>query len=81
VIEIKDPESVTLAQELADATGLPVEEVVRKALQHEHDLVQGRFRSRDSLEELLKRIHARPIVDDRPVDELLGYKQNGTFDE
>jgi antitoxin VapB len=81
VIEIRDEESVQLANELARRTGRPVEEVVRQALQHEHEMVQERFRSRESLDELLNRIHARPIVDDRPVDELLGYNASGTFDE
>ena len=81
-----DPETERLAREIAEATGKPLPTVVKEAIAAkaeadgvEHDLA-GLQRKRldfDRLNAILDRAAARPVLDPRPADEILGYNAFG----
>ena len=76
---IKDPETERLARRLADITGETVTEAVQIAIRDRLEREQ-RLRGRASVEHLLRiarRYAARPVVDARPADEILGYDRDG----
>lgn len=78
-INIKDPETDRLARELAAYTGEPITDAVRVAIEQRlADLRRRADLSRASdLESIIGRGRARPTVDTRGVDEILGYGDDG----
>jgi len=77
---IDDPELDRLAQELADATGVSVAEAVRRALEAKHaECVKAEAKPKPKkkeinwakIREIQDRVAALPILDYRPIDEML----------
>jgi len=81
-----DPETERLAKEVAKAKGKPVASVVRDAIEasaREAGLLIARpsrltpLEKRRRLLEISDRSAARPILDPRTPDEILGYDERG----
>jgi antitoxin VapB len=83
-LNIKNPEVVRLAAEVAAATGETRTQAVLVALQERLQRLRGRRRA-SSLGEVLREISLRcgalPDVDTRAADDILGYDEDGTFGE
>lgn len=80
MLTIKDPEADRLARKLAELTGETITSTVRTALRERLERVTGRSRVRalaDELDEIALRCAALPVLDDRPMDEILGYDEHG----
>lgn len=82
-LSIKNPRAEKLAADVAKVTGETMTEAVIRALEERLERLRGR-RSRPNLrarlEEIARRCAALPDQDSRPMDELLGYGEDGTFD-
>jgi antitoxin VapB len=79
-LSIKDPETESLARELARRTGESITEATRRALEDRLRRVAGARRAPLLLEELAsirKRVAALPILDRRSPDEILDYDETG----
>jgi antitoxin VapB len=80
-LSLKDPETDTLARELASLTDETLTQAVRTSLAER--LARERLkrgRPADLAKELLaiaRRSAARPILDTRTDDDILGYDENG----
>ena len=80
-----DPETERLAQKVAEARGQPLSVVVR-ASAREAGLLAAKStcsssaRKRQRLLEISERSAARPVLDPRPPDEILGYNERGLPD-
>jgi antitoxin VapB len=78
-ISIKDPETDRLARALAAATGESLTTAIRRAL--EERLEREAQRSRRGIAVEIRRIQERlarlPVLDPRPVEEILGYDDHG----
>ena len=81
-----DPETERIAQTLAQAKGQPLAEVLREAIlasAREAGIAVAVVRQLTSAEkrqrllEISERSAARPILDARPADEILGYDKLG----
>jgi len=80
-LNIKDAEADRLARELAAATGETLTEAVLNALRERLARHQKRRpparTARDVLREARLRLSRRPVLDNRPADEILGYDETG----
>lgn len=79
-INIKDPATDRLARELAQETGESLTEAIRVAMEERLARVQRVRRRTDrgaSLYRYIERGRARKTLDDRSVDEILGYDSDG----
>ncbi len=79
-INIKDPETDTLAREVAKRAGETITDAIRKSLQERLQRLAGRHAAptkRDKLYEILNRVDALPRLDSRAEDEILGYDESG----
>jgi antitoxin VapB len=79
-LNIKDPEVYQLAREVADLTGETLTDAVRFSLRLR--LKQERRSGADplwidQLREISDRCAARPVIDSRSDDELVGYDEYG----
>jgi antitoxin VapB len=81
-----DPETERLAQKVAQAKGKPVSAVVRDAIEasaREAGVLAGKptrlsaAEKRQLLLEISERSAARPILDTRTPDEILGFDERG----
>jgi len=79
-LNIKNPEAHRLAQELAEATGNSLTDVVTEALRESLTA----HRQKDTfemlwaeVEEIQRFVVDLPDLDTRPADEILGYDQQG----
>lgn len=81
-VTIEDPRFEQTVKELAAATGEPEELSVQIAVQERLDRITHRkgLELLESLREIQDRIEALPERDPRPIDEILGYNEHGTFD-
>jgi antitoxin VapB len=79
VLNIKDAEVYRLASEIATATGKSLTRVVRDALRTEHTRIVCRKRDTDRIASILAEMDALPVLDNRPIGEILGdlYDDNG----
>ena len=74
---INDPELDRLAQELADATGVSVEEAVRSAVEAKLADCGSRKPAKmreidwEKIRKIQDRVAAMPVLDSRPIDEML----------
>lgn len=80
-LSLKDPETDRLARQIANLTGETLTEAVRTSLRERlrHEKLkrgEGLDLAKE-LEEIAKRCAARPVLDDRSMDEILGYDENG----
>jgi antitoxin VapB len=79
-LNIRNPEAERLAEALAKATGETKTEAVTKALRARLDRVRRertRRRLADELDEIALHCAARPVLDARSPDEILGYGDDG----
>lgn len=78
-LNIKDETTDRLARELAELTGQPITTAVREAIEERLASLRRRrsVASRPNLAEIIARGRARPVLDDRPDDEILGYDEHG----
>jgi antitoxin VapB len=80
-LNIKSRETEKVVRDLAKRTGLSITEAVRQAaIEKLHRMDEDRERRRQALYEIIERAKSRPILDSRPIDEILGYNDKGTFD-
>lgn len=79
-LSIKDPEADRLVRELAAETGESITEAARKAFEERLRRVRARRAAAErvvSLDDIILRARALPIVDARSADEIIGYDENG----
>lgn len=79
-LHIKDPDTDRLARCLAKVTGESLTEAGNKALRarlEQETRRRGKPIDRAKVDEIVKRIVARPVLDDRPADEIMGYDEHG----
>lgn len=79
-LSFKDPEADRLAREVADRTGETLTMAVVVALRERLARLGPRTkrrRLRDELREIGERCAKLPTIDERPVDEILGYDDHG----
>jgi antitoxin VapB len=74
---INDPELDRLARELADATGVSVEEAVRDAVEAKLKACGAPGKDPSAVAAALRRLRAMAVLDDRTPDEIIGYDENG----
>ena len=83
-LSLKDPETDSLARQVARLTGETITEAVRTALRERlrnERLKRGEKPfDRAAIKALVKRFAALPVYDDRTADEILGYDENGLPD-
>lgn len=75
-LNIKDSETDRLARELAELTGESITEATRQALIERLRAVRRRA-PRHDLRDIVRRGRTRPVLDQRTVDEILGYGSDG----
>lgn len=79
-INIKDEATDRLARELAHETGESITEAVRISMQQRLDRVRRQSRRQGRTERLqafIDRARARPMLDPREAEEILGYNDDG----
>ncbi len=77
-INIKDPATDALARELAAQTGETITEAIRAAMSERLARLRRQARTAGiDLQHYIDRGRARPILDERPAEVILGYDQNG----
>lgn len=80
-LSLKDPETDSLARQIAKLTGESLTEAVRGALRlrlRDEQLRRGERPWDDAaIDEIIERFNALPVHDDRTADEILGYDENG----
>jgi antitoxin VapB len=79
-LSIRNPETEKLARQVSRLTGETLTEAIGKSLEERLERLKG-SRNRDTvrkeIDKILARVHALPVRDDRPEDEILGYDENG----
>src|SRR3954454_8315167 len=79
-LSVKDPEADRLAREVVARTGETLTTAVIVALRERLARLRGRSRRRrlrDELREIAQRCAQLPTLDDRSVEEILGYDERG----
>jgi antitoxin VapB len=79
-LSIKNAETEKLARELAEATGESITDAITKALQESLLRLRGRRHAENvaqGLDDILRRVDALPILDERSADEIIGYDESG----
>ena len=78
-LNIKDPATDRLARELAQETGESITVAARTAIEERLSRVRaGRPRPKaPALQDIVDRGRARPVLDARPAEEILGYDERG----
>ena len=91
-LNIKDRETEEVVRRLAKRTGLSITDAVRQAATEQLHRLDAGYADRVArmtpeqlaklrrIEEIIGRGAARPILDTRTDDEILGYNERGTFD-
>lgn len=82
-LNIKNRETDQIVRELARRTGLSITEAVQQAAVEKlrrMDEDEDRERRRQAIYEIIERAKALPVYDSRPIDEILGYNDKGTFE-
>lgn len=79
-LNIKDPDTDRLVRELARLTGESITQATRRAVQERLQRERARAGAGEvshELQDIIRRGRIRPILDDRPLNELLGYDAAG----
>lgn len=79
-LNIKDPETDSLARELARATGETITHAVEVALRERLERLRAGRPVRGlamELDAIALRCSELPVLDDRPEEEILGYDRHG----
>ena len=79
-LSIKDPEADRLVRELAAETGESITEAARKAFEERLRRVRARRAAAErvvTLDDVILRARALPVVDARSADDIIGYDDAG----
>jgi antitoxin VapB len=78
-LSIKNTETERLARLVAKETGESITQAIQQSLRERFDRLRRRRRQRisESIEEILRRVDALPVLDARSEDEILGYDEHG----
>ncbi|MGB6131467.1 MAG: type II toxin-antitoxin system VapB family antitoxin [Acidobacteriaceae bacterium] len=79
-LSIRNARTEKLAREVSRATGETLTEAIGKSLEERLERLRRTRRDRNlrrDLDEILTRVHALPILDNRSEEEILGYDDNG----
>jgi antitoxin VapB len=80
-LSLKDPETDSLARQVASLTGETLTQAVRRALRERlrHEQLKRGERPWDQarIDAIVAHCAALPVLDDRSEDEILGYDENG----
>ena len=79
-ISIKNPETEKLAREVSKETGESLTTAITTALRDRLQRLRGRRQAknlREDVDEILRRVDALPILDERSSDEIIGYDEDG----
>jgi antitoxin VapB len=80
-LSLKDPETDSLARQVARLTGETLTQAVRGALRERlrHEQLKRGERPWDdaAIQAIIDRCAALPLLDDRSAEEVLGYDENG----
>jgi antitoxin VapB len=79
-ISIKNPEAEKLAREISKETGESLTTAITNALRDRLQRLRGRRLAKSvaqEVDDILQRVDALPILDDRSEDEILGYDSQG----
>ena len=79
-LSIKDPETDRLARSLAKITGETLTEAVNKALRarlEQETRRRSKSIDRAKVDEIVRRIASRTILDHRSPDDIIGYDEHG----
>lgn len=76
-LNIKDPETDRLVRELAELTGESITVATRTAVAERLRTLRRRAQPNADLTDIIRRGRARPLIDHRPEDEILGYDSSG----
>jgi antitoxin VapB len=81
-LSIDDPETDRLAQELSSLTGESIADSVRTALRERLERTRGRSEEEkrrivEAAMAIARRCSAKPLLDPRTPDEIIGYDENG----
>ena len=81
-LSIKSEEADRLARELSSITGESLTKAVTKALSERLQKCRrtNKLSKRAELQAIRKRAARIPSRADRPIDEILGYNEDGTFE-
>ena len=84
MFSIRNPEAESLARQMAAELGVGVTQVVLEALRDKREREPAIPEYRSSLIQALTEIadscSRLPTLDDRPMDEILGYDEDGLFE-
>jgi antitoxin VapB len=79
-LSIKSIETERLARKVAAETGETLTAAIQKSLEERLHRIQHQQRSKilvGQLAEILRRVDKLPVLDSRPLDEILGYDDHG----
>jgi antitoxin VapB len=79
-LSVKNPETERLAREVAKETGETLTDAIKRALEERLARLKARRRKgslANRVEDILRRMDKRPVLDPRSADEILGYDSNG----
>ena len=80
-LSLKDPETDSLARQVASLTGETLTEAVRTSLAERlrrERLKRGRTSSLgEEIDAVVRRVAALPVLDERSADAIIGYDENG----
>ena len=80
-LSLKDPETDSLARQVASLTGETLTEAVRTSLAERlrrERLKRGRTSSLgEEIDAIVRRVAALPVLDERSADAIIGYDENG----
>ena len=79
-LSIKNAETEQLARQIAKETGESITEAIQKSLRERWERLGKEQRQhilREQVEEILRRVDALPILDERSADEIIGYDEHG----
>lgn len=82
-LNIKNPRTEQLAKQVAKETGESLTEAVTRALEERLERLSGSRQTPDRLQAMLeisKRCSRLPDLDSRSADEILGYNEQGSFE-
>lgn len=79
-LNIKSPDTERLVRDLANRTGVSITQAIHQAAEEKlRRMDEDREARRQALYDIADRARARPRLDDRTADEILGYDDRGTF--
>lgn len=79
-LSIKNHDTEQLARQVAQATGETITEAIQKSLEERMERLhreKERHFVREEIDEMLKHVHALPVLDPRSPEEIIGYDEHG----